>query len=69
MSMQEPCAVCGVVEWAHGVKYEQERIIKRIESYLLHHGKTHSASTKCHICEMIEYIQAEDEVDAETKNT
>lgn len=52
-----------------GEQRAKERIIKRIESYLLHHSKTHSASTKCYICEMIEYIQAEDEVDAETKNT
>lgn len=31
MSMQEPCPLCGVVEWAHGVKYEQQRIIKLLE--------------------------------------
>lgn len=32
MGMQEPCEVCGVIEWAHGVKYEQERIVKIVES-------------------------------------
>lgn len=31
MSMQEPCPLCGVVEWAHGVKYEQERIIELLK--------------------------------------
>lgn len=36
MGMQEPCPLCGVVEWAHGVKYEQERIIKLLNVLATH---------------------------------
>ena len=30
--IEEPCPVCGVVEWAEGRRYERELILKAFES-------------------------------------
>ncbi len=74
MGMQEPCPLCGVVEWAHGVKYEQERIIKLLEDDFWHDlvptqqivlasgtyvsGRYHHAKN-CHGCRFIALIKGE----------